>query len=196
MPTALLINGAEPREPMASGQLNTLLATTARATLQATHSVLSTTVQDGYEVAAERRKFHEADLVIFQFPVYWFALPPSLKKYVDDVYAYGSFFGPTESYGRGGLLNGKHYMLSTTWNAASSDFRSLATVIGQRTSDDVLVSFHLTQQYVGMSPLPSFAEYDVVRRADIRGSAERMRTHLRQHVRELYESRAVQAPHH
>src|SRR4051812_21907067 len=89
--TALLINGAEPREPMAAGRLNTTLLEAARAELAPTHSILSTNVRDGYDVATERAKFHAADVIVFQFPVYWFALPPSLKRYVDDVYAYGSF---------------------------------------------------------------------------------------------------------
>ena len=189
MPTALLINGAEPHEPMASGRLNTLLLETARSKLKSTYSVLSTNIQYGYEVAAEQRKFYDADLVIFQFPVYWFALPPSLKKYIDDVYVYGSFFGPTENYGRGGLLVGKDYMVSTTWNAASADFGSPATIIGERTADDVLVAFHLTQQYVGLSPLPSFAEYDVVQRPDVQGSVTRLREHLHRHVIEVAEVR-------
>lgn len=191
MATALLINGAEPREPMASGRLNTLLLGAARAELTSTHSVLSTTVRDGYDAAIEREKFHAADLVIFQFPVYWFALPPTLKRYIDDVYAYGSFFGPTEAYGRGGLLTGRDYLVSTTWNAASNDFGSGATILGERTPDDVLVSFHLTQQYVGLNPLPSFATYDVMQRPDADRSAARLREHLRRHVVEPVERRSA-----
>ncbi len=191
MPTALLINGAQPREPMAAGRLNTLLLETARSELQETHSVLTTTVADGYDAVAERRKFHDADLVIFQFPVYWFALPPSLKQYIDDVYAYGSFFGPAPHYGRGGLLGGRHYLVSTTWNAASRDFGSATTILGDRTADDVLLAFHLTQQYVGLKPLPSFAVYDVMQNPDVHGAATRLREHLRRHVIAAERSRSA-----
>lgn len=184
MPTALLINGAESHEPMAAGRLNQLLFETAQSELRPHFSVLTTHTRDGYDVTTEQSKFQEADLVIFQFPVYWFALPPSLKKYVDDVYTYGTFFGPTADYGRGGLLGGRDYLVSTTWNAASSDFRNDDTIIGNRSPDEVLVAFHLTQQYVGLSPLDSFAESDVVQNPDPGGSVDRLRQHLRRHVLE------------
>lgn len=182
MSTALLINGAETHEPMAAGRLNQLLMETAQTELQPHYSVLTTNILEGYDVAAEQRKFQEADLVFFQFPVYWFALPPILKKYIDDVYSYGIFFGPTAHYGRGGYLGGRDYIVSTTWNAASTDFGNVDTIIGERSSDDVLVAFHLTQQYVGLSPLPSFTESDVVQNPDPDGSVSRLRQHLRSHV--------------
>jgi NADPH dehydrogenase (quinone) len=188
MPTALLVNGAESREPMASGSLSTLLVESARAELSPSHAILTTAVRDGYDVLDERRKFKEADVVIFQVPVFWFSLPSSMKKYIDDVYAYGVFFGATEHYGRGGLLNGKAYLISTTWNAASSDFGSAATILGDHTPDEVLMSFHLTQQYVGLSPLASFVEYDVVQRPDVVGATSRFREHLRRHVIDVRES--------
>jgi NADPH dehydrogenase (quinone) len=174
--SALLINGAQAHAPMASGRLNALLVETARSELEAHFSILTTWVQDGYDVAAEQRECLEASVVVFQFPVFWFAVPPSLKKYIDDVYAYGTFFGPTAVYGRGGLLGGRQYLVSTTWNAARNDFDSPDTIIGRRTSDDVLLSFHLTQQYVGLNPLASFSEYDVVQRSDADGSKNRLRT--------------------
>jgi len=187
VPTALLVNGAEPREPMASGSLNTLLVESARAALSPSHAILTTVIRDGYDVRDEQRKFKQADVVIFQAPVFWFSLPSSMKKYIDDVYAYGVFFGATEHYGRGGLLRDKAYLLSTTWNAASSDFESAATILGDRTPDDVLASFHLTQQYVGLSPLASFAEYDVVQRPDAVGATSRLREHLQRHVIDVRE---------
>ncbi|HEY0813804.1 MAG TPA: NAD(P)H-dependent oxidoreductase [Pseudonocardia sp.] len=182
MATVLIVNGAEPHEPMAAGRLNELLVRAARTELQRNFTVLTTTVHAGYDVASEQRKFREADTIIFQFPVYWFALPPTLKKYVDDVYTYGTFFGPTHTYGRGGLLGGRDYMVSTTWNASATDFGSTETFIGQRTADDVLIAFHLTQQYVGLSPLASFSENDVVQHPDVDGAVERLRQHLRAHV--------------
>ena len=168
--------------PVASGRLNALLIESARAELQPHFEVLTTHVQQGYDVTTEQSKFLEADLVVFQFPVFWFALPPSLKKYIDDVYSYGVFFGPTPHYGRGGLLAGKDYLMSTTWNAAADDFHSSETVIGDRSADDVLIAFHLTQQYVGLHKLASFAEYDVVQGPDVETAGERLRQHLRRHV--------------
>lgn len=182
MSTVLIINGAESREPLASSRLSELLVDAARAELEPHMKVLTSSVQAGHDVAAEQRKFMQADLVLFQFPVFWFATPPSLKRYVDDVYEYGKFFGPGPAYGRGGLLGGRNYLVSTTWNATLDDFGTGQSIIAGRSVDEVLSAFHLTQQYVGLKPLPSFSEHNVVRQPDPHGAASRLREHLRIHV--------------
>lgn len=182
MSTILIVNGAEPREPMAASRLSQHLADAARDELEPSMKVLTTNVQAGYDVALEQGKFMEADVVMFQFPVFWFATPPTLKKYVDDVYEYGRFFGPGPAYGRGGLLGGRDYLISTTWNAAVEDFETGQSIIAGRSVDDVLSAFHLTQQYVGLKPLPSFSEHKVVSQPDPQGAAHRLRAHLRAHV--------------
>lgn len=187
MSMILIINGAESREPMAAGRLNGLLADSAGNELEPVMEVLTTTVQAGYDVATEQRKFLAADIVLFQFPVFWFATPSTLKRYVDDVYAYGKFFGPGPAYGRGGLLEGREYLVSTTWNAGLDDFHAGRSIIAGRSTDEILSAFHLTQQYVGLEPLPSFSEHDVVRRPDPHGAAHRLRRHLRAHVSDRLE---------
>lgn len=182
MPTALLINGAEIHQPVATGKLNSLLFKTAKEALSSSHAVLTTEVLKDYDVAAEQGKFQQADLVIFQTPIFWFGLPSTLKKYIDDVYTYGVFFGPATHYGRGGLLTGKRYMLSTTWNASEADFNDKQSVIGNLTPDELLRAFHLTQEYVGMSQLASFSEHDVVRNPNPGGAVQRLRQHLDRHI--------------
>ena len=183
MKTALIINGAEVHElPHASGKLNTLLFDALKKELGASHNILSTTIMNGYDVAEEQRKYLQADLIIFQFPVFWFGAPSSLKRYIDDLYMPGVFFGHGEAYGRGGLLTTKRYMLSTTWNAKASDFNTAAGFLSTRTVDDVLVAFHLAQQYIGMQPMPTFSEHSVIRNADPEGAVRRLQEHVRKHV--------------
>lgn len=180
--TALIINGAETHYPAATGRLNSLLFETLQQELSATHIIQTTVVRNGYDISSEQRKFQRADLIIFQTPVFWFALPASLKRYIDEVYAYGVFFGYTGQYGRGGLLKGKNYMLSMTWNAKSTDFGLASGFLGERTPDDIMSAFHLTQQYVGLQQLPSFSEHDVVQNPDIDGAISRLRQHIEQYV--------------
>lgn len=181
MPTALIINGAEARMPQASGRLNALLCETFQQELSPSHTILTTVIEDGYDIATEQRKFLQADLIIFQAPVFWFAVPASLKRYIDDIYAHGVFFGRSEQYGRGGLLSGKRYMLSTTWNAHQGDFSTAAGFLGERTVDDVFVAFHLTQQYVGLRQVASFSEHDVMRNPDPAGAVRRLQEHLKRY---------------
>lgn len=70
------------------------------------------------DVAAEQEKLRWADLVIFQFPMWWFSMPAILKGWFDRVYAYGFGYGVGEHsathwgdrYGEG-TLQGKRAML-------------------------------------------------------------------------------------
>jgi NADPH dehydrogenase (quinone) len=179
---ALIINGAEIHKPAASGRLNTLLFETLRHELKPSHTVLTTVLQDGYDIAIEQQKFQKADLIIFQTPIFWFSLPSSFKRYIDEVYKYGVFFGPSLQYGRGGFLTGKTYFLSSTWNAKLTDFGTASGFLGERTPDDLLVGFHLTQQYVGMQPLASFSEFDVVAKPDPDGAVNRLKQHLEKYI--------------
>ncbi|SFB75911.1 Putative NADPH-quinone reductase (modulator of drug activity B) [Flexibacter flexilis DSM 6793] len=64
------------------------------------------------DVKAEQEKLINADIVIWQFPFYWYALPALMKKYLDDVYVFGF------AHGVGGdKLKGKTLILSFTTGA-------------------------------------------------------------------------------
>lgn len=65
------------------------------------------------ELEAEIRKLEAADLVIFQFPLWWFSLPAILKGWVDRVFAMGRAYGSGRIYDKGFFL-GKRAMLSFT----------------------------------------------------------------------------------
>ncbi|GAB3491472.1 hypothetical protein GCM10027341_04470 [Spirosoma knui] len=86
------------------------------------------------------------NLIVFQTPAVWFALPSNFKQYIDEVYTYGVFFGRTGAYGCGGLLAGKQYMLSMTRNAIATYFGCVSGFLEEHSLDDVLIAFHLTQQ--------------------------------------------------
>jgi NAD(P)H dehydrogenase (quinone) len=73
------------------------------------------------DVAAEQDKLRRADLVIFQFPLWWFSVPAIMKGWFDRVYAYGFAYGVGEHseqrwgerYGEG-AFRGKRAMLVVT----------------------------------------------------------------------------------
>lgn len=61
------------------------------------------------DVAAEQQALVEADVVVFQFPLFWYNVPAILKKWLDDVWTYGF------AYGEGGnKLQGKKLLVSLT----------------------------------------------------------------------------------
>jgi NAD(P)H dehydrogenase (quinone) len=73
------------------------------------------------DVAAEQDKLRRADLVIFQFPMWWFSMPAIMKGWFERVYANGFAYGVGEHsekrwgkrYGEG-VLRGKRAMLVVT----------------------------------------------------------------------------------
>jgi putative NADPH-quinone reductase len=46
------------------------------------------------DIAAEQKRIEEHDRIILQFPLFWFSTPALLKKWIDDVLAFGWAFGP------------------------------------------------------------------------------------------------------
>jgi NAD(P)H dehydrogenase (quinone) len=68
------------------------------------------------DIAIEIEKIVWCDLLILQFPLYWFSLPAILKGWIDRVFVPGFAFGAGKWYERGGLA-GKRAMLATTMSA-------------------------------------------------------------------------------
>jgi NAD(P)H dehydrogenase (quinone) len=59
----------------------------------------------------EMRKLEACDLMIWQFPLWWFGLPAILKGWVDRVFVMGRFYGGGRIY-KTGPMHGKRALLS------------------------------------------------------------------------------------
>ena len=68
------------------------------------------------ELEAEIRKLEACDLLIFQFPIWWFGLPAILKGWVDRVFAMGRIYRHGHIY-EDGLFRGRRAILSLTTGA-------------------------------------------------------------------------------
>lgn len=176
MKTIMLILGGETGE-FAGGKYNRGLFEAAEAHLSARFNIIKTIVEEGYTVADEIAKWKQADYIIYQYPIFWFMMPSLLKKYIDDVYAYGEFFAFTDGpYGSGGLMMGKSVMLSTTWNAPDDAFGSAFFDGGDR--DAVLLPMRKSQAYCGMDELPHFSCHNVIKSPNFEGDQQRFIAHL------------------
>lgn len=73
------------------------------------------TAEHGFadDLEEELQKLEWCDVLIFQFPLYWFALPAVLKGWVDRVFAFSRVYGLANSF-ETGLLKGKKAILSFT----------------------------------------------------------------------------------
>ncbi len=190
MPTALIINGAQPY-PFAAGALNAAFADRAAAHLAAAGwRVLRTATAKDWDVEAEIAKHQEADAIILQMPVNWMGWPWSLKKYMDEVYTAGmdgrlcngdgrTREAPKDHYGEGGTLAGKRYMLSLTFNAPAEAFSDPDQYLFQgRSVDDLLWPQHMNFRFLGMAALPTFAAHDVMKNPQIEADFARFDVHL------------------
>lgn len=139
------------------------------------------------DVQAEQDKLDWADVLILQFPMWWYSMPAILKGWVDRVYAYGFAYGVGEHsdrhwgdrFGEGRFVGKRAMLIVTTggWEEHYSP-RGINGPI-----DDLLFPInHGILYYPGFDVLPPFVAYRVDR-LDTRGFAaistdlrERMRT--------------------
>jgi len=152
--------------------------------------VKETIISNGYDRNEEVQKFVWADVIIYHTPIWWFQLPHGFKKYIDEVFTAGHQKGiyhsdgrsaenPEINYGTGGMLNGKYYMLTTSWNAPETAFTLPGEFFDQHSVDQgPLFGFHRMNAFTGMKPLKSFHFHDVEKNADVSRDMERYSNHL------------------
>ncbi len=186
----LLINGHQVWE-VSPGKLNKSLIDIAKVEFSASgYEVQSSHIEDDYDIQTEVEKFLWADNILFQTPVYWMSVPWGFKKYIDEVYmgGYGKMFtddgrtrsDPSKKYGSGGLLTGKKYMLSTTWNAPEAAFTEKEQFFEEKGVDGAFFAFHKAQEFVGLEKVATFSCYDVLKSPDLEKDFARFKEHLRQ----------------
>jgi len=75
------------------------------------------------EIEEEIVKVEAADLMIWQFPLWWFGLPAILKGWVDRVFAMGRTYGGGHVY-ETGRFSGKRALLSLTTGGPATAYRA------------------------------------------------------------------------
>jgi len=110
------------------------------------------------DIRAELDKLQAADLVIFSFPLYWFAMPAIMKGWLDRVLVSGVCYGGMRFYDRGGL-KGKRAMLALT--CGGKPHMLVEGGIHGPIEDMLQPILRGTLAYTGMSVLPPFVGYHV-----------------------------------
>uniref|UniRef100_A0A8C1JPY2 NAD(P)H quinone dehydrogenase 1 n=1 Tax=Cyprinus carpio TaxID=7962 RepID=A0A8C1JPY2_CYPCA len=75
------------------------------------------------DIVDEHKKLKEADLVIFQFPMYWFSVPAIMKGWMDRVLTLGFAYTLEKRYSEG-VFRDKKAMLSFTTGSHETMFSS------------------------------------------------------------------------
>lgn len=180
MKNIFVINGAHPFAH-SGGRFNKTLFNETITYFESMEgfNVKATAVGDDYVPKEEVEKFKWADIVIYHIPIWWFQVPFGMKKYLDVVFTEGHQNGlytsdgrsrknPAINYGTGGLMNGKKYMLTTSWNAPKEAFTLEGEFFEQRSVDDgVMFGFHKMNAFTGMQKLATHHFHDMEKNADV-----------------------------
>ncbi|PCI00645.1 MAG: NADPH quinone reductase MdaB [Flavobacteriaceae bacterium] len=142
-------------------------------------NVKSSQVGDYIDYKEEVEKFKWADLIIYHTPIWWFQIPFGFKKYIDNVFTEGHQNGiyendgrsrknPSINYGTGGLMKGKKYILTTSWNAPKTAFTLENEFFEQKSVDEgVMFGFHKMNDFAGMKLLATHHFHDMEKNADV-----------------------------
>lgn len=68
-------------------------------------------------IKAEQAALLSADVIIFQYPLFWYSTPSILKEWIDQVFQYGFAFGKD-----GYLLKDKKVIVSITVGSSKKDY--------------------------------------------------------------------------
>jgi NAD(P)H dehydrogenase (quinone) len=119
--------------------------------------------QDSFadEVKKEQDKVAWADVLILQFPLWWFSMPAILKGWVDRVLAMGFAYGGGKGTYLTGPFKGKRAILVTTTGGPEISYGE-----GARNGDIEKLLYpiqHGVLHFVGMDVLPPFVVWSPAR---------------------------------
>ncbi len=143
------------------------------------------------DVEAEVRKIEVADLLIFSFPLWWFAMPGVLKGWVDRCFPIGRVYGGPKLYegGLGAKRNARAMVLMTTGGGP--------LVYSGRGVNPSLQSIlapiqHGIFWFNGFRPLEPFIAWSAARISDAERTAylDQLRTRLES----IFEERPLELP--
>jgi NAD(P)H dehydrogenase (quinone) len=113
------------------------------------------------ELKSEMEKLLRADVVIFNFPLWWFSLPAILKGWVDRVFAMGFCYGAGKGVYNEGTFKDKTAFLSITTGGPEIAYGPTG-----RNGDLDKILFHINHgmlYFTGMKVIPPFVAWSPVR---------------------------------
>lgn len=192
MKKVLIINGAQ-NFGHSGGKYNKTITENTIEALQnlGNFDIKTTTIDHGYDKDEEVEKYVWANYIIYHTPIWWFQLPNGFKKYIDEVFTAGHNKGiyrsdgrtsenPNLNYGTGGMLLGRKYMLTTSWNAPETAFTLPGEFFKETSVDDgVLFGFHRMNAFVSLEKMESFHFHDVEKNANVERDMAIYKEHLK-----------------
>ncbi|GAB4383735.1 MAG: hypothetical protein Kow00121_46110 [Elainellaceae cyanobacterium] len=137
-----------------------------KALVEAIQTLPSVKVHNLYEryptwqidVQVEQELLRHHDLIVLQYPLQWYSVPPLLKKWMDEVLTYGFAFGEG-----GTALQGKELMPVVTTGGTSNMYVAGGAV--NFTISEFLRPIQQTASYCGMTYKPPVAVHGLLPKA-------------------------------
>jgi glutathione-regulated potassium-efflux system ancillary protein KefF len=136
------------------------------------------------DAPAERAALHGARLVVWLHPIHWYGMPPLMKLWLDEVFAFGWAYGPG-----GQALRGKTLWLVTSTGGPAESYR--ADGHNRHGFAEFLPPYEQTAMLCGMGWAPPLVLHGAHRadEAALAAHEERFAADLARHA-----SRAVAGP--
>jgi len=117
--------GSEPNIVVYCAHLAIENSVINRAMRDAVSDLAYVNIRDLYELypdfyidtATEQAVLRNADLIVFQHPIYWYSAPAIIKHFQDTVLLQGFAYGPG-----GTALQGKDFLLAVSTGAAAEEY--------------------------------------------------------------------------
>jgi glutathione-regulated potassium-efflux system ancillary protein KefG len=156
---------------LATSRINAALADAVRGLPGVTLHDLNASYPDRViDVPREQRLVREHDVIVFQFPFHWYAVPALLKQWMDEVLVSGFAYD-----GRRGLLAGKTLQVVTSTGGVEETYREGG--FHRFPMAVLLAPLENTARRVGMDFAQPLVLHDVrgVTEAELTAHAERYR---------------------
>ena len=125
------------------------------------------------DVMAEQAALLAHDRLVFQYPFFWYSVPPLMKQWFDDVLTYNWAYGP-----EGRALEGKEWVSSISTGGPADSYQ--AGGYNNYSMSELLKPIQQTANLVRTKFLPPFIFHGTVSadEATVRQSAENMVAHV------------------
>lgn len=106
------------------------------------------------DVEAEQKKLAAADVIVLQFPLFWYSMPSILERWMEETFVHGFSHGST-----GDKLHGKKLILSVTIGAPEEMYTKEGHNV--HSLDEYLVKVPQIARFTGMDLAGEVATYGV-----------------------------------
>ncbi|WP_394997699.1 NAD(P)H-dependent oxidoreductase [uncultured Helicobacter sp.] len=139
-----------------NSRINKALCEGAKANSKLTiHDIYATYPTWDIDIEKEQSLLKEYSNIIFQFPIFWYSCPPFLKKYLDEVFAYGFAYGSS-----GTALQDKKFALAVSFGDHKESFESNSRI--GFSVESILTPFQATFRFIGGTYVGHFTTFEAM----------------------------------